>query len=61
MTVIDNHLVRGAHDGESSRGPAALQIAQKLGLVKLLTLFDSAMIHQDGNGWRPFLEFVDPI
>lgn len=61
MAIVDYHLVRSADDWEFRGGSAAFEVAQKLDLMQLFALLNSAMVHEDRNGGCPFLKFVDPI
>lgn len=61
MTVVDDHFVRSADNGEFDGRSTTLQIAKQSLLVQLSALRDGAMVQQCRNGRCPFLEFVDPV
>lgn len=59
--VPEYHFVARANDREFVSWATAAQVLHYFLRKDLRTLLDGAMVHDDGNRWRPFLEFVHPV
>lgn len=61
MLISENHFIGCAHHWEFSGRTASLEMLQHFGPKDLLTVIFVAMIHDDGDGRRPFGKFVLPV
>lgn len=60
-TVVHDHFVASANYRKLLGGPASMHVLHDLSFEDLATLVRRAMVHDDGDGWNPFVEFVEPI